>query len=126
MVTFCSKLFYQFSKAVNEPLWLRMARIEKGCNLKKLGQCFQVFLCGNNNNNIFNQGNPSADAVINRYPGKLKIANKKPGYRHPYTVNIVPAFAVKVLKRANQRNPWGTRLFRILYPPISSINETPA
>ena len=40
-------------------------------------------------------------------------------------MNTVPAFAVKVLKRANQRNLRGTRLFRILYPPISSINETP-
>ena len=48
------------------------------------------------------------------------------GYRHTYTVNTVPAFAVKVLNRASQRNLRGTRLFRILYPPISSIDETPA
>ena len=40
-------------------------------------------------------------------------------------MNTVPTFAVKVLKRASQRNLRGNRLFRILYPPISSINETP-
>ena len=29
------------------------------------------------------------------------------------------------MKKASQRNLRGTHLFRILYPPTSSINETP-
>lgn len=35
-VQFCLKVFYQFSKTINKPLWLRMARIEVIAKLKKL------------------------------------------------------------------------------------------
>lgn len=36
-----------------------------------------------------------------------------------------PTFAIKVLKRAKQRNLTDTCLFRILYPPVL-VNKTPA